>query len=504
MLTSPDDNLNPVHIDHHARAMEKDGERHHQPTTPTATITHAQDWANRDDPDNPRNFSLKRRICSTIAYTFLAFVSTLAASMYSAGIEDVVKTMHVSEEVAILPLALYNLGLAFGPLIGSPLSETAGRKIVILVTTPVFALFTMGAGFSNITGLIVCRFFAGVAAAPAIGNASATITDYTAGRYRANSMAFYYSIPFCGAVLGPLIGGFVSQAEGWRWTQWATIFFIVAFYVLILFTRETYKKTILQRRAKRLGVPGPATVQRSRTESIRHFATVLLLRPIHMLITEPIVTLVCLYNGFLFGLMYTFVIASPWIYQHYYGFTPTGQSLSFLGLVCGAILAPFPLALLDHTLYQPRLKRFYELHAEDERFPAEHRLYPSLIASFLLPACLFAFAWTVRPSIHWIVPIIFQGSTILTSIQIYASANLFMIDAYGPLYGASAAGAAMLSRYTLSAVFPLFSLQMYRALGVGWATSLLGFCTLAMAPIPWLFWRCGESLRRRTKYETSA
>ena len=155
-------------------------------------------------------------------------------------------------------------------------------------------------------------------------------------------------------------------------------------------------------------------------------------------------------------------------------------------------------------MYQPRLKRFYETHAEDERFPAENRLYPSLVASFVLPACLFAFAWTVRPSIHWIIPVILQGLTITTSNHIYSSANLFMMDAYGPLYGASAAGAAMLSRYTLSAAFPLFALRMYKVLGVGWATSLLGFCTLAMAPIPWLFWRCGETLRRRTKYETSA
>ncbi|KAK3105508.1 hypothetical protein LTR53_018300, partial [Teratosphaeriaceae sp. CCFEE 6253] len=116
----------------------------------------------------------------------------------------------------------------------------------------------------------------------------------------------------------------------------------------------------------------------------------------------------------------------------------------------------------------------------------------------MLPACLFLFAWTVRPSIHWIVPIIFQGFAALASLLIYASANLYMMDAYGPLYGASAAGAAMLSRYTLSAAFPLFSLQLYRSLGVGWATSLLAFCTLAMAPIPWLFFRAGAKIRAKS------
>ena len=97
-----------------------------------------------------------------------------------------------------------------------------------------------------------------------------------------------------------------------------------------------------------------------------------------MILTEPIVTLVCLYNGFLFGLMYTFVVASPWIFQHYYGFDLTGQSLSFLGLMAGTALAPGPLILIDAYIYQPRLKQYRIEHPEaDGRSPPEYRLYPA-------------------------------------------------------------------------------------------------------------------------------
>lgn len=161
------------------------------------------DWNGRDDPDDPRNFSLTTRVASTIVATFLAFVSTLAGSIYSPAHQQIANIFHTSEEVAILPLSLYNAGLAFGPLIGAPLSETFGRKYVFVATTPVFALFILGSGLSqSIASLCVCRFFAGVFAAPAVSNASATITDYTAGKYRAISLAFYYSIPFFGALLG--------------------------------------------------------------------------------------------------------------------------------------------------------------------------------------------------------------------------------------------------------------------------------------------------------------
>lgn len=486
--------------------MSKDDEKIEAASSPPdqPPILDARDWTGPDDPGNPRNFSLTRRIASTFAVTFFAFGSTFGASVYSPGIQDVVRQFHVSEELAILPLSMYTVGLALGPLIGSPLCETCGRKLVYLITGPLFALFTLGAGFSNnIAALVVCRFFAGFAAAPAIGNASATIIDYTAGRYRTVIMSFYFSIPIIGACSGPLVGGLVAQATNWRWTQWTIIFLLIAFYIPILFTRESYKKIILRRRAKKLGVPGPTEVARTWLQFVQHFLRTQLIRPVHMLFTEPIVTLVCIYNSFLFGLIYLFIVASPWVYETYYGFGITGQSLSFLGLIIGATIAPIPLIVLDHYLYQPRLKRFGGQSAPDEQFPAENRLFGALVASFVQPAALFGFAWTARRSIHWIVPMIFQAISMMTSIMIYAPCQLFMLDTYGPLYGASAAGAAMLTRYGVSAAFPLFALQLYRKLGVGWATSLLAFCSLAMAPIPWLFWRCGERLRGRTKYETS-
>lgn len=192
------------------------------------TLTTVTDWDGPDDPDNPRNFSLRRRTCSTIAVTFLAFVSTLAASVYSPGHEQVSSAFGVSDEVALLPLSLYSCGLAFGPLAGSPMSETFGRKAVFLTTTPLFALFTLGAGFSqNIASLIICRFFAGVFASPAISCASATIVDYTAGRYRAVSLAFYYSIPFFGAVFGYVYssgthpGHFLTLVSGLFWVDFS-------------------------------------------------------------------------------------------------------------------------------------------------------------------------------------------------------------------------------------------------------------------------------------------
>lgn len=50
--------------------------------------------------------------------------------------------------------------------------------------------------------------------------------------------------------------------------------------------------------------------------------------------------------------------------------------------------------------------------------------------------------------------------------------------------------------------FPLFIVQVYEALGVGWATSLLGFVGVALMPVPFVLDRYGERLRRRSKFSS--
>jgi hypothetical protein len=51
------------------------------------------------------------------------------------------------------------------------------------------------------------------------------------------------------------------------------------------------------------------------------------------------------------------------------------------------------------------------------------------------------------------------------------------------------------------ALFPLVGRAMYKALGLGWGNSLLGFLTLAMCPFPWIFWKYGERIRTNPRFQ---
>lgn len=112
---------------------------------------------------------------------------------------------------------------------------------------------------------------------------------------------------------------------------------------------------------------------------------------------------------------------------------------------------------------------------------------------------LFWFAWTARSNIHWISPILAGVPFAFANISLFIASIIYMVDIYGPLGGASSSAANGFMRYFIGAFFPLFTVQMYKALGIGWATSLLGFVSIVLLPIPFAFFRYGPQIRARSK-----
>jgi MFS family permease len=95
------------------------------------------------------------------------------------------------------------LALGFGPILAAPTSETYGRHVVYLISTPLGALFTLGAGFSNnIWTLCILRFFAGLTFSPALAIGAGTIADVNKAEHRAAPTALYILSPFLGPSLG--------------------------------------------------------------------------------------------------------------------------------------------------------------------------------------------------------------------------------------------------------------------------------------------------------------
>lgn len=294
-------------------------------------------------------------------------------------------------------------------------------------------------------------------------------------------------------------GGFITQSYlGWRWTAWITLIASSFFGLVALFIiPETYAPVLLQKRAARLRQETRNWALHSVLDENRPTASEIfskyLLRPMKMLFLEPILLFITIYISLIYGILYLFFEAYPVSFQQYRGWTNQGiAGLPFLGLLVGVIIGIVLITWQTQTRFARKLKKHGKVVPE-ERMP------PMILGSILLPAGMFWFAWTSDPNIHWAAQVL-AGLPIGAGIQIIFLQGLnYIIDVY-MMFANSAIAANTLVRSLIGGSFPLFATQMYHRLGVEWASSLLGFLTAAMIPIPVLFFFYGAKIRAMSKY----
>lgn len=84
-------------------------------------------------------------------------------------------------------------------------------------------------------------------------------------------------------------------------------------------------------------------------------------------------------------------------------------------------------------------------------------------------------------------------------LSIFLQVLNYLVDAY-LVFAASAIAGNTVLRSFCGAGFPLFARQMFKGLGIQWASTLLGCVAVLLAPIPFVFYRYGEKIRQRSSY----
>jgi hypothetical protein len=273
--------------------------------------------------------------------------------------------------------------------------------------------------------------------------------------------------------------------------------FIAATLVLVVTVgRETYHPRLKRKRAQELGHPLPPAP--SLMKKMMMFMKVTVSRPLHMLVTEPIVICVSIYVAIVFATQFLFLAAVPVIFQEVYSFSLEQSSLVFLSLVVGCVLAMVTVILCNSILY----KKHVLVHAP-QPVPPEHRLYPAMIGCVGPVLGMFWFGWTAKSGISWASPVIAMIPFAWGDVCIFVSLMQYTTDCYAGTTTASVASANTFARYVFSGAFPLFTRQMYLGLGVGWASSVIGFAAAVMAVVPFAFFKYGKRIRAMSKYETA-
>lgn len=456
-----------------------------------------------NDPRDPMRFSTARKWFATMTMAVSTLAVSLCSSAYSGGVPEIMMQFRISQDVVTLGISLFVLGFAIGPLIWAPLSELWGRQVLFIFTYCALTAFNAGcAGAQNSWTLIILRFFAGAFGSSPLTNAGGVIADLFTAKERGVAMSIFAAAPFLGPVIGPVAGGFLGEAAGWRWVMGLLAAFSGAVWILgALFIPETYAPVLLRARAAKLSkMTGKVYV--SHIDQDRGRPTVAsalrtaLSRPWKFLLMEPIVLLLSVYMAIIYGTLYMFFAAFPIVYHMERGWGIGISGLAFLGIMVGMF---FSLAynLFDNRRYLREVKKHGGIA------PPEARLPPTMVGSIALPIGLFWFAWTNSPSIHWLASIAASVPFGFGMVLVFLSLMSYLIDAY-TVYAASVLAANSVLRSIFGAAFPLFTPRMYDNLGIHWASTIPAFLAVACVPFPFLFYKYGAQIRARCKYAAEA
>ncbi|PSK48600.1 hypothetical protein B9Z65_114 [Elsinoe australis] len=210
------------------------------------------------DPADPLNFPIWRKLAILALMSVYAFISNTQSAILSSAFPKMVtawaKFSPMGPPTGIIPfprlvylIAVNSLMLGASNIIWVPLSNTYGRRPIILLCLLILTTFSIWAATaSSFDSLLAARVFTGMGGAAADTLAPDVVGQVFFVHQRGRAMAVYTIFLTAGSLVGGAIGGYIAYGIGWRWTMWLHVIlagavFLGCFFFLpeTLFDRES-------------------------------------------------------------------------------------------------------------------------------------------------------------------------------------------------------------------------------------------------------------------------
>lgn len=452
-----------------------------------------------NDQANPRNWPLGKRVWTASVIFMLVFSQGWVSACDSNITKPAAAAMHVSETSETLATALFLIGLSLGSLVAGPLSEELGRNPIYLISSAFYLCFTLGAALApNFGAQIAFRFLSGIFSSPTLSMYGGSLADLFSIEERQKIWPVFALGPLLSPVLAPVAGGWIEDHISWRWVYWIGLILSgAAFLLALLCLPETFSPMILQWRTYHLRqVTGNKnyTCELEGKDSLTTRLRQNLTRPAMFFTTEPIIIALGAYLIVIYVVIFSFFSGFEFVFKDTYGLSSGFTSLAFVGISIGALIST---ALMPaFNLHHQRMVRKQNLSGLG---PPELLLFPAMVASPFFSISLFWLGWTNFASVsYWSG----YAATILfgySMTAIFVSSYIYIIDSYGS-WSSSALGSITLARYFVSGGMVVASRPMYQGIGVHWTLTFLGCLGALLVPVPFLLYRYGKVIRKKSKY----
>ena len=166
------------------------------------------------------------------------FLSAMDQTIVGTALPTIVGDLGGAAHMAWI-LTAYTLAITVAMPVYGKLGDLVGRKNLFLVAIALFLVGSALCGTANtMTQLIIYRFLQGLGGGGLMISSQAITGDLIPPRVRGTYMAPMGAMFGIASILGPIIGGWLTDSVSWRWTFWINLpLGVLAFIAIALVLR---------------------------------------------------------------------------------------------------------------------------------------------------------------------------------------------------------------------------------------------------------------------------
>ncbi|GAA3599794.1 multidrug effflux MFS transporter [Klugiella xanthotipulae] len=258
-----------------------------------------------------------RRLVYVLVLGALTALGPLTIDLYLPAFPTLEGHFGVPESVIQLTLTGTTIGFAIGQLVMGPWSDRVGRRLPLLLATTVHILASVGAALSDdITVLAAFRVLQGMGAAAGSVVAMAMVRDLFGGKPLVRMLSRLALVNGLAPILAPVMGSQLLRVMDWR-----GIFVVLAIYAVVVLA------AVMLWIVETLPVEHRHTGDRSVWSRYRS------------VLRDRVFVGVALIGGLTFAGLFSYLSASPFLFQQVFGLNPQEYGLLFavnsVGVVIG-------------------------------------------------------------------------------------------------------------------------------------------------------------------------
>ncbi|ORY97648.1 putative multidrug transporter [Syncephalastrum racemosum] len=443
-----------------------------------------------------------------------AFFAPFSVNSYFPAMNTIELDLNITSQQVNLTVTVFMIFQAVSPAFWSSMADTRGRRPVYICTLFIYLLSCVGLAMSsNYAILLSLRMVQAFGASSVIAIGAGVIADVTHPSKRGGYLGWYSLGWNLGPVVGPAIGGVVSQYLGWRWIFWLlAITGGVHWLILGFCLPETLRKLVgngsgycnptpyewwcHRREVKQKSdeekadsdLKNDTFKKPENTMTRRQTWLQWLLDPLQPLLyaKEKDILILLIFYSVQYAACYTVTTSMPVLFGELYGLNDILIGISYFPNGAGCIVGSIVQGKILNKDYRKMRQRFSvipQVTSSDLDMPIEHtRLRTVWVHAAIFNVLLIVYGWCLYVKTHIAIVLILQFVLGFTSQAIFNAIQTLFVDLY-PTRSASITASNNIFRCLFGAAATTAILPGIQKLGVGWVFTVVS-AILLLSRIP--------------------